>query len=95
MKRRPIHRGGIASAGYDRTRRWLDVEFETGRVLRCESIGAEAAERFLRSSSPEAYWREEIEDAYPIREFSAKESDEERPVAKKGIEELKRLFGDA
>ena len=42
MKRRPIHRGGIASAGYDRTRRWLDVEFETGRVLRCESIGAEA-----------------------------------------------------
>ena len=29
MKRIPIHRGGITSAGYDRTRRWLDVEFDT------------------------------------------------------------------
>ena len=94
MKRRPIHRGGIASAGYDRTRRWLDVEFETGRVLRCESIGREAAERFLDCSSPESYWREEIEDAYPVREISARESDEETPAAKRGIDDLKRLFGD-
>ena len=39
MKRIPIHRGGITSAGYDRTRRWLDVEFDTKRVLRAEMWG--------------------------------------------------------
>lgn len=94
MKRRPIHRGNIASAGYDRTRRWLDVEFETGRMLRCESIGSEVAERFMRCSSPETYWREEIEDVYPIREISTKESDDEAPASKRSIDDLKRLFGD-
>ena len=29
MKRRPIHRGGILSAGYDARARHLDVEFDT------------------------------------------------------------------
>ena len=69
MKRIPIHRGGITSAGYDRTRRWLDVEFDTKRVLRAENV-------------------------YTVREISAKESDEEKPAAKKSIDDLKRLFGD-
>lgn len=40
------------------------------------------------------YWREEIEDVYTIHEVSARESDEEKPVAKKSIDDLKRLFGD-
>ena len=52
MKRIPIHRGGITSAGYDRTRRWLDVEFDTKRVLRAENVGSEIADRFLHSSAP-------------------------------------------
>ena len=84
MKRKPIHRGGIVSAGYDPTRRYLDVE----------SVGSEVADRFLHSGSPITYWREEIEDVYTIHEVSAKESDEEKPVAKKSIDDLKRLFGD-
>lgn len=94
MKRKPIHRGGIVSAGYDPTRRYLDVEFDTGRILRCESVGSEVADRFLHSGSPITYWREEIEDVYTIHEVSAKASDEEKPVAKKSIDDLKRLFGD-
>ena len=32
MKRRPIHRGGILSAGYDARARHLDVEFDTHRL---------------------------------------------------------------
>jgi hypothetical protein len=39
-------------------------------------------------------WKEEIEDVYTVREISAKESDEEKPAAKKSIDDLKRLFGD-
>ena len=57
MKRIPIHRGGITSAGYDRTRRWLDVEFDTKRVLRAENVGSEIADRFLHSSAPHEYWK--------------------------------------
>ena len=95
MKRRPIHRGGILSAGYDPMRRWLDVEFDTHRILRCENVGLETAERFLASASPMSYWRDELEDNYTIREISEKESDQENPQRKKSIDDLKRLFGDA
>ena len=34
VKRKPIHRGGIVSAGYDPVRAFLDIEFDTKRVLR-------------------------------------------------------------
>lgn len=94
MKRQPIHRGGILSAGYDPSRRWLDIEFDTHRILRVEGIGSEAAERFLRSSSPFGYWKDEIEDNYPVREVSLRENDSEKPEAKKSLDDLKRLFGD-
>jgi hypothetical protein len=62
MKRRPIHRGGILSAGYDARARHLDVEFDTHRLVRVENIGPEAADRFLNSGSPGSYWRDVIED---------------------------------
>ena len=39
MLRRPIRRGGIVSAGYDPDRRWLDIEFDTHRVMRYEDVG--------------------------------------------------------
>ena len=65
-----------------------------GAVLRAENVGSEIADRFLHSSAPHEYWKEEIEDVYTVREISAKESDEEKPAAKKSIDDLKRLFGD-
>lgn len=46
MRRKPIHRGGIVSAGYDPVTRALDIEFDTKRVLRYENVGNEVAERF-------------------------------------------------
>lgn len=94
MKRRPIHRGGILSAGYDPTRRWLDVEFNTHRILRCENVGLETAERFLGSASPMSYWKDELEENYTIREISDKESQAAGSKPKKSIDDLKRLFGD-
>jgi hypothetical protein len=95
MKRRPIHRGGILSAGYDSERRCLDVEFDTHRLVRVENIGPEAASRFLDSGSPASYWRDEIEENYVIREISAKEEEAEKPRSKQSLEALKKLFGDA
>lgn len=92
MNRKPIHRGGILSAGYDPTRRWLDVEFDTRRVLRCENVGPEVASAFLRSASPFGYWKDEIEENYVVREISRAESEKERPIEKKGVDALKALF---
>ena len=93
MKRRPIHRGGILSAGNDWTNLQMTGEFDTHRLVRVENIGPEAADRFLNSGSPGSYWRDVIEEGYTIREISKAEGD--APAAgKKGMDDLKRLFGD-
>lgn len=94
MKRRPIHRGGILSAGYDPKGRCLDVEFDTKRLVRAEGVGFETADRFLNSGSPMSYWRDEIEENYTVREISRKESEADTGRPKKTMDDLKRLFGD-
>ena len=94
MKRKSIHRGGILSAGYDASRRWLEVEFDTHRLMRVEGIGYEMADRFLHSEMPAHYWEEEIVDNFKVREISAKESSFSDESSNKGREALKQLFGD-
>lgn len=96
MKRRPIHRGGIVSAGYDPMHGYLDIEFDTKRVLRYEDVGQITAERFLNSAEPASYYHDVIAEEYTATELSSTMLKEEHvePV-KKGIpDELKRLFGD-
>ena len=87
MKRSPIHRGGILSAGYDARARHLDVEFDTHRLVRVENIGPEAADRVLTSGSPGRYWRAVIEEG-------SKAEGDAPAAGKKGMDDLKRLFGD-
>ncbi len=95
MRRKPIHRGGIVSAGYDPVTRTLDIEFDTKRVLRYEGIGSEVAERFLCSAEPLSYYRDVIEEEYSATELSAKALAETTKPAKKGIpDELRKLFGE-
>ena len=95
MRRKPIHRGGIVSAGYDPVTRTLDIEFDTKRVLRYEGIGSEVAERFLCSAEPLSYYRDVIEEEYSATELSAKALAETKKTAKKGIpDELRKLFGE-
>ncbi len=96
MLRRPIRRGGIVSAGYDPDRRWLDIEFDTHRVMRYEDVGPETADRFLTPASPRSYFADEIEDQYSAYEVNSKAARDASPAPrKKGVpDELKRLFGD-
>ena len=94
MKRRPIHRGGILSAGYNPQDRYLDVEFDTHRIMRAEGVGFETADRFLNSGSPLGYWQDEIVENYTVREISKTESEAEPHKPKKNMDDLKRLFGD-
>ena len=79
--------------GNDWTNLQMTGEFDTHRLVRVENIGPEAADRFLNSGSPGSYWRDVIEEGYTIREISKAEGD--APAAgKKGMDDLKRLFGD-
>ncbi len=95
MRRKPIHRGGIVSAGYDPVTRTLDIEFDTKRVLRYEGIGSEVAERVLCSAEPLSYYRDVIEEEYSATELSAKALAQTKKPAKKGIpDELRKLFGE-
>lgn len=65
MERKSIRRGGIRSAGYDAKSRTLEVEFDSGRVVRHGAVGAEIARRLLTSAAPASYYRDNIEEEYP------------------------------
>ncbi|MDO6387210.1 MULTISPECIES: KTSC domain-containing protein [Uliginosibacterium] len=67
ISRKPINRGGIKSAGYDRASRVLEIEFSSGKVLQHTNVGDEIAQRFLASSSPMGYYQDKIEEEYPTR----------------------------
>jgi len=67
MERKPIRRGGIRAAGYDRDRRELEIEFDSGVVVRHSGVGEEIARRFLQSAAPASYYRDNIEEEFPAR----------------------------
>ena len=76
MKRRPIHRGGILSAGYDARARHLDVEFDTHRLVRVENIGPEAGGPLSQlRARPAATGATSSRRGYTIREISQAEGD--------------------
>ena len=67
IERKPIRRGGIRSAGYDAAARVLEIEFDSGSVLQYTGVGAEIARRFLVSSAPLSYYKDNIEEEFPSR----------------------------
>lgn len=67
IERKPIRRGGIKSAGYDRASRVLEIEFDSGSVLQHTAVGEEIARRFLASSAPGSYYKDNIQEEFTIR----------------------------
>lgn len=67
IERKPIQRGGIKSAGYDRSARILEIEFDTGSIIQHSSVGDEIARRFLASSSPASYYKDNIQEEFTIK----------------------------
>lgn len=67
IEHQTIRRGGLRSAGYDRDRRILEVEFDTGRLIQHGGVGEEIARRFLASGSPASYYRDNIEEEFPLK----------------------------
>ena len=67
IERKPIRRGGIRSAGYDRGNRILEIEFDNGSVVQHTAVGEEIARRFLASSSPASVYKDTIQEEYTIK----------------------------
>lgn len=67
MERKKIGRGGIRSAGYDRSTRELEIELDSGTIVRHSGVGEEIARRFLSSAAPASYYRDNIEEEFPAR----------------------------
>ncbi len=67
IERKPIRRGGIRAAGYDRASRILEIEFDNGSVVQHSGVGEEIARRFLASASPASYYRDNIEEEFGRR----------------------------
>lgn len=67
IERKPVRRGGIKSAGYDRASRILEIEFDDGRIVQHSAVGEEIARRLLTASSPASVYKDTIEEEYPLR----------------------------
>jgi len=67
IERKPIRRGGIKSAGYDRNQRVLEIEFDNGQVIQHTAVGEEIARRFLSSSSPASVYKDTIQEEYTVK----------------------------
>jgi len=67
IERKPIRRGGIKSAGYDRQNRILEIEFDNGSVVQHTAVGEEIARRFLASSAPASEYKDNIQEEFTIK----------------------------
>lgn len=67
IERKPIRRGGIKSAGYDRSARILEIEFDNGSVIQHTAVGEEIARRFLASSAPASVYKDTIQEEFTLR----------------------------
>jgi hypothetical protein len=67
IERKPIRRGGIKSAGYDRSNRVLEIEFDNGSVIQHIAVGEEIARRFMDASSPASVYKDTIQEEFTIK----------------------------
>ena len=67
IERKPIRRGGIKSAGYDRQNRILEIEFDNGSVIQHTAVGEEIARRFLTASAPASVYKDTIQEEFTLR----------------------------
>ena len=71
MQRTPVRGGKLKSAGHDRRRLLLEVEFVDGAVRHYEGVPEEVWRRFLSAPNPGSFFEDRIADEYPNRPASA------------------------
>ncbi|WP_460631603.1 KTSC domain-containing protein [Leifsonia lichenia] len=66
MKRRPLTSSVLASGGYDREARILELEFVSGDVYRYWIVPERVWRGLWEAESAGRYFAEEIRDRYPV-----------------------------
>jgi hypothetical protein len=64
MRRQPVVSTSLASVGYDKARRTLEVEFRKGRVYQYHDVGPEIFERLMSAESKGRFMNAFIREAY-------------------------------
>lgn len=64
MRREKVDSSSLASAGYDRASRTLEVEFRNGYVYRYAGVGPAVYQRFLRAPSKGTFVNFYVKPAY-------------------------------
>jgi hypothetical protein len=64
MRRKPVESSSLASVGYDKATRTLEVEFRKGRLYRYHEVGAEIYERLMTADSKGRFMNAHIRTAY-------------------------------
>ena len=67
MQRKRLNSGALKAAGYDESRRVLEVELAGGQIIEYSGVGLEIAQRLLSSQSAWSYYRDNIEDEFMAR----------------------------
>ena len=88
MARRDARRDGSRRARPDRRSRALEIEFSSGRAMRFAAMDEEVARRFLASSSPMSFFRNEIEEEYEGTEFEPGKEEKEGKASREDAEKL-------
>ena len=64
MERKRLNSGQLRAAGYDESRRVLEVELANGQLIEYSGVGREIARRLIESASAWSYYRDNIADEY-------------------------------
>jgi hypothetical protein len=64
MRRQPIHSSMIASAGYDKKKSVLEIEFNSGAIWHYYDVTEKIFEGLKKSSSAGRYFDDYIKDEY-------------------------------
>jgi hypothetical protein len=65
MRRRRVDSSTMRSVGYERKRRVLEIEFESGAVYQYLGVPARIYEQLVGAESKGRYFNSEIRDVYP------------------------------
>ena len=86
MQMLPLPSGKLRAAGYERSTRVLQVQFENGELWQYAGVGEDVWRRLSSASSPWSFFRDNIEEEFGGRRVG-------RAVAAGGKNPLDELFG--
>jgi len=65
MERKRVNSSRIRSAGYDRQKRLLEIEFGDQRIVSYSGVSAEVHRQFVNAPSPVSFYEDKIAENYP------------------------------